>query len=183
MRAVFLDRDGTINVGVPVYERVDSIDKLRLLPTVMEALTILAKLDFGVFLVTNQGGIAEGLISENDFEDINNKLLEMIKPSGVKIIKTYHCPHGENSTCECRKPKPKMILEAAADYNVDLGNSWTIGDRLTDVMTGINAGTNTILVQSGAVKHKSAEATYTAATLLDAIEYIARQRQSMAKTS
>lgn len=173
MKAVFLDRDGTINIGVPVYERVDSVDKLRLLPTVTKALKKLASLDYGVFLVTNQGGIAEGLITEAEFEDINNKLLEMIAPSGIKIIKTYHCPHGENSTCACRKPNPKLILDAAKEYDVDLPNSWVIGDRVTDVQTGINAGTKTILVQSGAVKYESEEATYTAPTLLNAIEYIA----------
>lgn len=173
MRAIFLDRDGTISVGVPVYERVDSVDKLELLPTVMDALGKLASLDYGVFLVTNQGGIAEGLITEVDFENINNKLLEMIAPSGIKVIKTYHCPHGENSTCECRKPKPKMILDAAKEYDIDLRNSWTIGDRPTDIITGINAGTKTILVQSGAVKEKLEEATYTAPNLLDAINYVA----------
>ena len=173
MRAVFLDRDGTINVGVPVYERVDSIDKLELLPIAIEALRKLAGLDYGVFLVTNQAGIAEGLITETDFDVINNKLLEMIGPSGIKIIKTYHCPHGENSTCECQKPKPKMILDAAKEFDIDLKNSWTIGDRPTDVMTGLNAGTKAILVQSGAIKYKSKEATYTALTLLDAVEYVA----------
>ena len=173
MNAVFLDRDGTINVGVPVYERVDSIDKLKLLPTVMEALTKLASLDYGIFLVTNQGGIAEGLITEADFDDINNKLLGMIESSGIEVIKTYHCPHGEDSTCECRKPKPKMILDAAKEYDINLKNSWMIGDRPSDVMTGINAGTKTILVQSGAVKDKSADATYTAPTLLDAINFVA----------
>src|SRR5580698_1123352 len=133
MKAVFLDRDGTINVGVPIHERVDSIDKLELLPTVIEALSKLASLDFGVFLVTNQAGISEGLITEAGFDTINNKLLEMITPSGIKIIKTYHCPHGENSTCECRKPKPKLILDAAKEYAIDLKNSWMIGDRPTDV--------------------------------------------------
>ena len=97
----------------------------------------------------------------------------MIAPSRIKIVKTYHCPHGENSICECRKPKPKMILDAAKEYKIDLKNSWMIGDRPTDVSTGINAGTKTILVQSGAVKDQSQEATYTAPTLLDAIEYVA----------
>jgi D-glycero-D-manno-heptose 1,7-bisphosphate phosphatase len=176
MKAVFLDRDGTINVGIPVYERVDGVGKLELIPTVMDALSQLASLDYGVFLITNQAGIAEGLITEADFENINNELLRMIAPSGIKIIKTYYCPHGENSTCECRKPKPKMILDAAKEYSIDLKSSWMIGDRPTDVVTGINAGTKTILVLSGSAKDKLLVADYTAPTLLDAIEYIARHQ-------
>jgi len=173
MKAVFLDRDGTINVGVPVYERVDSVKKLELLPYALEGLKKLASLDYGVFLVTNQAGIAEGLITEQEFDAINEALLAMIAKSGITIIKTYHCPHGENSTCECRKPKPKMLLDAAKEYSIDLAASWMVGDRPGDVQTGINAGTKTILVQSGAVKDTSETATYTAPNLLDAIIYIA----------
>lgn len=172
MKAVFLDRDGTINVGVPTYQRVDSVDKLKLLPTVIDALRELSKLDYGVFLVTNQAGIAEGLLSEKDFDDINNELLKMISPSGVKILKAYHCPHGENSTCECRKPKPKMILDAAKAFDIDLKHSWTVGDRPTDVQTGINAGTKTILVQSGAFHDTSDRADYTVPTLQAALRTI-----------
>lgn len=172
MKAVFLDRDGTV-IFDPPDERVDKVEKIRLFPDTIEALKLLSSLDYSVIFVTNQAGIAEGLITETEFENINNKLLEMISPSGIKIIKTYHCPHGENSTCECRKPKPTMLLDAAKEYDIDLQNSWTIGDRPTDVLTGVHAGTKTILVQSGAVKGTSEEATYTAPTLLDAINYVA----------
>jgi histidinol-phosphate phosphatase family protein len=176
MKAVFLDRDGTINAGIPLYERVDSVKKLELLPTVMQALKKLSSLDYLVFIVTNQAGIAEGLITESDFETINNTLIRMIAPSGIKITKTYHCPHEQNySICECQKPKPTMILKAAQEYGIDLHNSWTVGDRLTDVMTGINAGTKTILVKSGALKDDSEKADYTATTLLDAVDYIEHQ--------
>lgn len=174
MKAVFLDRDGTINVGIPVHERVDSVEKLKLLPNSLEALSKLAKLDYGVFFITNQAGIAEGLITQAEFEVINDKLLEMIAPSGIKVLKTYVCPHGEDNTCDCRKPKPKLILDAAEEYNIDLKSSYVIGDRPSDVQTGINAGTKTILVQTGAELAKSDEATYTAPTLLEAIEYIAK---------
>ncbi len=172
MRAVFLDRDGTVTVGIPVHERVDSIDKVELLPNTLKGLGLLATLDYQYFFVTNQAGLAEGLITPADFEAINNEVLRQIKPSGIKIVETYVCPHGEGSNCDCRKPKPKLLKDAAAKYSIDLANSWTIGDRLTDIQTGINAGTKTILVQTGSVM-EAPEADFVAADLWEAALYLA----------
>jgi D-glycero-D-manno-heptose 1,7-bisphosphate phosphatase len=173
MRAVFLDRDGTVTVGIPTYERVDSIDKVELLPGVLEALTLLAGLDYGVFFVTNQAGIAEGLLTKARFNTINAFAIGLLAPSGIRILKTYCCPHGEHANCTCRKPKPRMLLQAAEEYAIDLKQSYMIGDRISDVMTGINAGSKTILVQTGTVKETSDIATYSAPTLLAAIQYVA----------
>jgi len=173
MKAVFLDRDGTISVGTPTYERVDSLEKVQLLPNTLEALSMLAKLDYGVFIVTNQAGLSEGLITMDQFEEINDMVLRLIEPTDVVIFETYVCPHGEADDCDCRKPKPKLLLDAAKKYDIDLANSWMIGDRPSDVMTGINAGTKAILVQSGVPTVTSAEATVTVPSLLEAVEYIA----------
>lgn len=174
MKAVFLDRDGTINAGIPFHERVDSVDKVLLLPNTLEALQRLAQLkDYKVFFVTNQAGIAEGLISLEQFNEINNEVLRQIAPSGIHIAKSYLCPHGEGSTCECRKPKPKLLQDAAREFDIDLSQSWMIGDRPSDVMTGVNAGTKTILVKTGAPTAESAEATATLPSLLEAMQYIA----------
>lgn len=174
MKAIFLDRDGTVNIGTPTYERVDSLDKVKLLPKTSEALKLLAKLDYGVFFVTNQAGLAEGIITQQQFNEINDKVLELIAPTGIKVIKTYVCPHGEDDDCDCRKPKPKLLLTAASEYEVDLNNSWMIGDRPSDVMTGINAGTKTILVKTGVPSVVAPEAHYTASELLDAVQFIAK---------
>jgi len=171
MRAIFLDRDGTINAGVPKYERVDSIYKVELLPNTIEGLKILSQLDYEFFFVTNQAGLAEGIISREDFEEINNEVLLQIKPSGIEIKETFVCPHGEGSQCNCRKPKPGLLNDAAEKYDIDLSKSWMIGDRLTDIHTGINAGTKTILVQTGSIK-ESSDATFVAADLLEAAKYI-----------
>ena len=173
MKAVFLDRDGTLNLGIPFHERVDSVDKVRLFPDTLQALQLLATLDYGVFLVTNQAGIAEGLITQDEFNAINNRLLELIAPSGSKVLKTYMCPHGEDSTCDCRKPKPELLLDAAKEFDIDLKNSWMVGDRPSDVMTGVNAGTKTILVKTGDPTVEAPEATFTASTLLEAVQHIA----------
>jgi D-glycero-D-manno-heptose 1,7-bisphosphate phosphatase len=172
MKAVFLDRDGTVTAGIPKYERVDSVNKVELLPNSLEGLRFLAAIDFKFFIITNQAGIAEGLISRVEFDEINNKVLELIGPSGIKITETYVCPHSTDSTCECRKPKPAMLLHAAKKYNLDLANSYTVGDRPSDVETGLNAGTKTILVRTGA-ETDDRRATYVASDLLDAARYIA----------
>ena len=173
MKAVFLDRDGTVTFGVPVYERVDSLAKVQLLPNTLAGLRLLATLDYGVFFVTNQAGIAEGLITRRQFDKINNKVLELIAPTGVAISKTYLCPHGEHDNCVCRKPQPKLLLDAAQEFDIDLKSSWMVGDRPSDVMTGVNAGVKSILVRSGVPTVTSDQAVCTVPSLLEAIEYIA----------
>jgi D-glycero-D-manno-heptose 1,7-bisphosphate phosphatase len=148
MKAVFLDRDGTINEEFK-DGGLDDSSKVKLLPGVERAMQILAKLDFGVFIITNQDSIYEKRISEKEFRKINQKIIDLLKPSDVKIIKTYFCPHGPNNVCECHKPKPGMLLNAAKEFGVDLKSSYMIGDRLTDVRTGLDAGTKTILLKAG----------------------------------
>ena len=105
--------------------------------------------------------------------EINNKILESIAPSGIKILKTYFCPHGADAGCACYKPKPGLLLDAQKEFDIDLADSWMIGDRPSDVMTGINAGTKTILVKSGVPTVESDEATFIAPSLLEAAQYIA----------
>jgi len=171
MKAVFLDRDGTIIVDPP-DERVDSASKITLFPDTIEALRLLARLDYGVFLITNQAGIAEGRISKKDFGLINHAVLQELAPSGVHIIRTYVCPHSPADNCGCRKPHPTLLLQAAREFNIDLVHSWMVGDRQSDVMAGVNAGTKTILVKTANIPATVPEATYTAPHLLDAIHYI-----------
>lgn len=172
MKAVFLDRDGTVIVDPPDL-RVDSVEEIELFPDTLEALTELAKLDYGVFIVSNQAGLGEGRITQEEFAQIEDKMLEMIQPSGIKILKVYICPHRVSDNCVCRKPKPTMILQAAKEFDIDLANSYTVGNKQSDVMAGVNAGTKTILVQTDNPPPSSNEATYTAANLLEAVRYIA----------
>jgi len=176
MKAVFLDRDGTMIVDPPDL-RVDSIGKLHIFPDTVKALKLLATLDYGVFIVSNQAGIGEGRMTMEDFERINNKFLEFIAPSGIKILKIYICPHRTDENCVCRKPKPFLLQQAAKEFDIDLAQSWMIGDRESDIMAGVNAGTKTILVQTGNEAVASEDATYTARDLLEAIQYIASYRQ------
>jgi len=172
MKAVFLDRDGTITYGVPTYERVDSLDKVQLLPQTLEALHILAAMDYGVFIVTNQAGLSEGLITHEQFVEINDRILELIEPTGIVILETYVCPHGDVSRCDCRKPKSKLLFDAAEKYEIDLANSWMVGDRPSDVVCAVGAGAKGILVQTGVPTVKSAEAAATVPSLLEAVKFI-----------
>ncbi|HYH36151.1 MAG TPA: HAD family hydrolase, partial [Candidatus Saccharimonadales bacterium] len=143
MKAVFLDRDGTLVVDPPDL-RIDSIAKIHLFPDVFKAMKRLAELDYKVILVTNQAGIAEGRLTEKDFHRLNDIVIELLAPTGVKILKTYFCPHAENGGCDCRKPNPTLLLEAAKEFGIDdMANSYSIGDRESDVQAGINAGTKT----------------------------------------
>lgn len=172
MKAVFLDRDGTMIVDPPDL-RVDSLSDLHLFPDTVKALKLLATLDYGVFEISNQAGIGEGRITREDFQRINNTFLELVAASGINIIKVYVCPHKAEDACVCRKPKPAMILEAAKEFNIDLAESYVIGDRESDIMAGVNAGTKAILVQTGNNPVQTDKATYVAPDLLQAIEYIA----------
>src|SRR4051794_11918485 len=114
MKVVFLDRDGTV-IQDPRDERVDHIEEVKLFPDTLRALSLLAEAGFKAVFITNQAGIAEGLMTQADFEKINADVLKEIEPSGLQVLNTYFCPHGMNEGCACRKPQPKMILEAARD--------------------------------------------------------------------
>ena len=171
MNVVLLDRDGTV-IRDPEDERVDREDKIELFPDSIEALQYLAAHDYAVILITNQAGIAEGRISVEDFERINAKVLEALSPSGVTILKTYMCPHDSGDGCACRKPKPKMVLDAIEEFHLDSEDLYMVGDRESDVMAGLNAGIKGILVETANIPVAAPGATYTAPTLLDAVTYI-----------
>jgi histidinol-phosphate phosphatase family protein len=174
MKVVFLDRDGTV-IQDPLDERVDKIEKIELFPDSIEALKYLADNDFGVVLITNQAGIAEGRISEEEFWTIHNEVLRQLAPSGVKFIKTYMNSEaaGPNAT-QWRKPGPKMLLQAAEDLDLKLNEIFMVGDNQSDIVAGINAGCKgSILVKTARNKVvDSPEAIYSAPNLFDAAHYI-----------
>lgn len=150
-KAIFLDRDGTLNED-PGY--LNDPAKLVLLPGVGESLSVLKNdYHFKLIVVSNQSGIARGLISEENVIAINKELNKKLSSFKVQIDAFYYCPfHPEfnnEEECVCRKPSPKMIFDAAKDYNIDLSLSYLIGDTVVDVEAGINAKVKTILVKTG----------------------------------
>ncbi len=167
-----MDRDGTVVVDPP-DERVDSEEKVKFFPDSISALKKLQDDGFSIIFVTNQAGIAEGRIDTGGYERIQNKVLSMLEAGGVKILKTYLCPHGQSDGCDCRKPKPTLLLQAAKDFDVDLRNTYMVGDRDSDVLAGKNAGAKAIQVDTATNPHsKVSQADYQAKTLTDAVEYI-----------
>jgi D-glycero-D-manno-heptose 1,7-bisphosphate phosphatase len=140
--AVFLDRDGVLNKRPPEHEYVTSADSLELLPGVAGAVSSLQGAGYLPIVVSNQRGVARGLVSEQTLREIEQRLLE----AGVPIAAFYYCRHDTIAGCDCRKPRPGLLLEAAADYELDLGSSVLIGDEETDVSAGRSAGCRTIRI-------------------------------------
>jgi len=172
MKVVFLDRDGTL-IPDPSDDRVDKIEKVELFDDTVQALKLLADNDFSAVVITNQAGIAEGLLTEQEFDTINKHAESLYAPSGINILKTYMSPHGSHEVNKWRKPGPGMLMQAAKDFNLDLSTIYMVGDRPSDVLAGKNAGTKTILVQTARVPvTEDSGADYTAPMLLDAAKYI-----------
>ncbi len=175
-RAVFLDRDGTVCEDVNYLARAAD---LRLFPFAAKAVKLLNQNSFLVILITNQSGIARGFFGENDLRLIHQKLEEKLAESGAKLDAIYFCPHNSNDNCACRKPKTGMINEALDDFEIDLENSWMIGDKAIDVETGFNAGTKTALVLTGYGREEMSnlkkEPDFIAENLLEAAIFLNRQ--------
>ena len=134
-----MDRDGVINVDKSyVYKACDFEFK----DGIFALCALFLQKGYEIFVITNQSGIARGFYSEEDFENLSEFMLDEFSKRGVEIKKVYHCPHLEG--CECRKPKPGMILKAQAEFDIDLANSILIGDNVTDMQAGLNAGVKTL---------------------------------------
>jgi len=156
--AVFLDRDGTIN---ELAGLVSSPDQLRLLPGVPSALRNIKATGALLVLITNQPVVAREMVTEDQLEDIHLHLQEMLQAEGAGLDAIYYCPHHPEThhpeacnpkyrrECDCRKPKPGLIVTAARDLGIELGASFFVGDSSRDIAAGAAAGCTTILVRTG----------------------------------
>lgn len=152
--AVFLDRDGTLNHD-PGY--LGDAARFRFLPGAVDAVKRLKGAGYRVFVVSNQSGIARGFFDEEDLRRVHDRMAAGLREAGVALDGIFYCPHLPEARCRCRKPSPRMVLDAAARYDIDLGRSYFVGDRSTDIETGKNAGCGTILVLTGAGRETQAE--------------------------
>lgn len=150
-KAVFLDRDGTLNFD-PGYLG-DPLDLELFSDTGVILSELKNKFQFKLIIISNQAGIARGLITEEQVISVNNELNRKLLEFNVQIDAFYYCPfHPDFSSkedCLCRKPSPKMILDAANDLNIDLSKSYFIGDTAADIIAGLTAQLKTILVKTG----------------------------------
>lgn len=146
-KAVFLDRDGVINEVLTSRVRfVNKDSDFHLLDKVGEAVKLLNGEGFKIFVVTNQGGVGLGYMTEKSLESIHKKMKADLARHGAAIDDVVYCPHKPHAGCACRKPEPEMLLRLAERYGVDLRESYMIGDRAADIEAGRKAGTRTILV-------------------------------------
>lgn len=146
-KAVFLDRDGVINQSYGTRPP-NNAQEFSLFSGVPEAIVQLNQAGFLVFVVTNQGGVGLGYMKRTDLEGIHAKMEEEVQAGGGQFTEIRACIHKPRAGCSCRKPKPGMLLSLAEKYNVDLSQSFMIGDRDVDIEAGKAAGTKTILIES-----------------------------------
>lgn len=144
-KAVFLDRDGVINARLP-GDYVRSWDQFRFLPGARAGLRLLREAGYLLLVITNQRGIARGLMSEADLAEVHRRMQEQLQRAGAGVDAVFHCPHEIVEGCGCRKPQPGMILQAFERFPVDPARSWVVGDSLSDLEAGQAAGVRGILV-------------------------------------
>ncbi len=144
-RAIFLDRDGIINKKAKEHDYIKNWGEFEFLPDVANVISKLNE-NFLVVVISNQGGVSRGMMTLDDVRVIHSNMSSELRKNNAIIDKIYVCPHYTKESCVCRKPKPGMILKAAKELNIDLSNSYMIGDSLIDIEAGKKAGCKTILL-------------------------------------
>jgi len=179
--AVFLDRDGTLNIEKGYLFRLEDWEWI---PGVLEAIVRINRMDLFAIVVTNQAGIARGYYSDAAVHELHQGVDQLLARAGARIDAYYYCPHhskhGTVRDCACRKPSPGLLFQAQIDHEIDLSRSWLIGDKLSDVEAGFRAGVSPILVQTGYGEQESilADSSLRVETdVLSAVRYIESLQQ------
>ena len=168
-KAVLLDRDGTINFD---FGYIHKVEDFKFLDGAIEALKLLTDLKYKLIIITNQSGIGRKYFSLTDFKLVNEYMLKVLKNNGVEISHTYMCPHIDSDHCECRKPKLKMFYDAIKEYDIDINNSFVIGDKIRDLAICDKEKINGILIS------KKYDSRYICKkSLLDAAKYIRKKTE------
>jgi D-glycero-D-manno-heptose 1,7-bisphosphate phosphatase len=169
--AIFLDRDGTIMEDTGYIK--NPLD-IVFYPESFKALRIMQEY-FLLFIITNQSGISKGNITEKEVKEVNNYLVESLKAIGIVIYDIFYCPHKSEDNCNCKKPNPYFINKAAELYNLNLADSFIIGDHPSDVKCGLNAGVQPIYLLTGHGSIHKDELTHDVIiceNILDAANYV-----------
>ena len=153
-KTIFFDRDGTLNVNYGyVHRRQDWV----WIDGAIDVLKSLQDTGFALVIVTNQAGIARGYYQQSDVEALHQWMQAELAAEGIKISGIYFCPHhpefGEIRQCACRKPQSGMLVKAANDLQLDLSESWIIGDQITDALAGLNVGTKAIVISTQSIQN------------------------------
>jgi len=169
--AIFLDRDGTLiyDVGYPKHP-----EQVKMKPGAIQTLKKLKDYGYKLVIVTNQSGIGRGILTVEDVEKVNKRLLAILARHGIKIDAIYYCPHAPEDNCSCRKPSPNMLLMASMDLNINLSSSYIIGDKRSDMEAGFNAGCKKIFLGIESSDIKDLEIDYMADDWYNIMEYFSR---------
>ena len=171
-KAVFLDRDGTINEDKGY---VGKVKDFKFLPRVLEALKKLSKSKYRIIIITSQSGIGRGYYTHKDFMKITKYMLDKFKKEKIRIDAIYFCHHAPEEKCNCRKPKTGLIEQAEKRFDINLKQSFVIGDKTSDIMLGKNAGCRTILLLTGKAGRDNqykAKPDYICKDLLEAVKIV-----------
>jgi D,D-heptose 1,7-bisphosphate phosphatase len=192
--AVFLDRDGVINEEVGY---LDSLNNLKIISASYEAIKLINESGMKSVVISNQAGVARGFFTEEFVNIVNQNIQDALKINGAKIDKFYYCPHHPTEgkgkylqDCNCRKPRSGMLLQAVQDLNIDLAQSYFVGDRFRDMETAKKAGVKGILVKTGYGKDllqddgpdkatPESKPDFIAADILEAVQWILNDRKKI----
>ncbi|MSU54342.1 MAG: D-glycero-beta-D-manno-heptose 1,7-bisphosphate 7-phosphatase [Candidatus Staskawiczbacteria bacterium] len=173
VKAVFLDRDGTINVNHENY--VKEISDFKFLPGAISAIKQLSKTDYKIIVITNQSGIGRKVITENKLKEIHRWMVGQLKKHGARIDGIYYCSHHPDNGCSCRKPEPGMFLRAMKDFNINLSKSWMVGDDKKDIIAARRANIRAIKIGEKLPKELKLEANHYVKNLLEAVTIILKK--------
>ncbi len=165
-KALFLDRDGVVNVEKNYLHKIEDFE---LMEGILEVCRMYQEQGYLIIIVTNQSGISRGYYTEEDFAYLSQWMVGHFKEAGITITRIYHCPHHENidGVCECRKPEPGMFLEARKEYDLDMEHSVMIGDNERDIEASLKAGVGmNILLSAEAERSKADRIIHTLGELL-----------------
>ena len=182
-KAAFLDRDGVLNRKASSEDDyVTRWEEMEFLPGVHEAVRLLNQAGYFVVGVSNQRCVAKGFITTSKLESIHARMRREFKAAGARIDAIYYCPHEVQPPCSCRKPEPGMLLEAAREHQIDLVESWMIGDSERDVEAGKRAGCRTVQLMDDC-KSRIGEADAVASSLLEAVHKLLEIQRDFAAAS
>ena len=148
MKVVFLDRDGVINENLD-NDYVKIWDEFKFIPKAKKAIKALTDAGWIIIIISNQAGIGKGIMSAQAVEEVNTRMIYEIERNGGRVKALYYCPHKPDDGCECRKPKPGMVIRAAREFGIKPSESYLVGDNITDIQAGMQVGCKTILVKTG----------------------------------
>ena len=182
-KAIFLDRDGTINIDTGY---IGNPNLIELYSGVTDGIKILKdKYGFLIIVISNQSGITRGLITQEDVDKVNSKINEILEIGKTKIDAFYYCPYhpefDSEEKCKCRKPSPQLVFTAAEELKISLKNSFFIGDRISDIECGVKAGLQSILITNtvsdaelNVLKNSQNSPNFITSNFLDAVKYIGK---------